>query len=82
MGAVVCYDCTDSESLRNAETWMKDFEEKARADAPKILVSCKKDKRVISIVAVMAAPNHSGRANFNQLKLLTEYRKSVFVAIL
>ena len=44
MGAVVCYDCTDSESLRNAETWMKDFEEKARADAPKILVACKKDR--------------------------------------
>ena len=46
MGAVVCYDCTDSESLRNAETWMKDFEEKARADAPKILVACKKDKYI------------------------------------
>ena len=44
MGAVVCYDCTDSESLRNAETWMKDFEEKAKADSPKILVACKKDK--------------------------------------
>ena len=44
MGAVVCYDCTDLESFRNAETWMKDFEEKAKADAPKVLVACKKDK--------------------------------------
>ena len=44
MGAVVCYDCTDKESLRNAERWLKDFEEKARPDAPKVLVACKKDK--------------------------------------
>ena len=44
MGAVVCYDCTDRESLRNAERWLKDFEEKARPDAPKVLVACKKDK--------------------------------------
>ena len=44
MGAVVCYDCTDPESLRNAETWLKDFKEKAKPDAPKVLVACKKDK--------------------------------------
>ena len=43
MGAVVCYDCTDHDSLRNAETWLKDFKEKAKADAPRVLVSCKKD---------------------------------------
>ena len=44
MGAVVCYDCTDPESLRNAETWLKNFKEKAKPDAPKVLVSCKRDK--------------------------------------
>ena len=44
MGAVVCYDCTDPESLRNAETWLKNFKEKAKPDAPKVLVATKRDK--------------------------------------
>lgn len=44
MGAVVCYDCLDMESFKNADTWMTEFSTKARPNAPMILVANKKDK--------------------------------------
>lgn len=43
MGAVVCYDCTDETTFKNAENWIIDFTNKSREDAPKILVANKCD---------------------------------------
>jgi len=43
MGAIVCYDCTDENSFTNAKQWIDEFETKARAGAPKILVANKRD---------------------------------------
>ena len=43
MGAIVCYDCTDEESLINAKQWIFDYREKARQGAPVLLVATKDD---------------------------------------
>lgn len=43
LGAIICYDCTNEESLRNAKQWIEDFREKAREGAPILLVATKDD---------------------------------------
>lgn len=43
MGAVVCYDCSDEVTFKNAENWIIDYTNKSREDAPKILVANKCD---------------------------------------
>ena len=43
MGGIVCYDCTDMKSFENAETWLSEFKEAARENAPIMLIANKCD---------------------------------------
>jgi len=54
MGAVICYDCLDELTFKNAETWITEFCAKARENAPMILVATKKD--MINEDAVVVHP--------------------------
>ena len=43
MGAIVCFDLTDYDSLKSARTWMEEFRSKSNATAPIVLVGNKID---------------------------------------
>lgn len=43
MGAIICFDCTSDQSLKNVKNWIKDFREKAKQGAPILLVATKQD---------------------------------------
>ena len=43
MGAIICFDCTSEQSLKNVKNWIKDFREKAKQGAPILLVATKLD---------------------------------------
>ena len=43
MGAVICYDLTEAQTLKNAERWIKDFRERSNKDCPVLLAACKAD---------------------------------------
>ena len=45
MGAVICFDSQNMTALKNIQTWIKDFREKARDGAPILLVATKQDLR-------------------------------------
>ena len=42
-GAIICYDCSSELSLSNAVNWINDFRERAKPEAPVLLVACKLD---------------------------------------
>ena len=46
MGAVICFDSQNMTALKNIQTWIKDFREKARDGAPILLVATKQDLRL------------------------------------
>ena len=50
MGGIIVYDCTDENSFKSVEGWMKDFQESARENAPIVLIGNKSDQesKVIS----------------------------------
>ena len=43
MGAIICYDCTDEQTLLNLRQWILDFRERARVGAPILIVATKDD---------------------------------------
>ena len=43
MGAIVCYDSLEEPTWRNTETWMSEFQTKAKDGAPMVLCATKKD---------------------------------------
>ena len=43
MGAIVCFDLTDYDSLKSARTWMEEFRSKSNTTAPIVLVGNKID---------------------------------------
>ena len=42
-GAIICYDTTEAQTLKNAERWIKDFRERSNPNTPVVLVACKAD---------------------------------------
>jgi len=49
MGAIICYDCTDEQTLFNVKQWIHDFRERARQGAPILLVATKDDLTKVSV---------------------------------
>ena len=43
MGAIICYDSSEPQTLKNAERWIKDFKEKSNPNTPIVLAACKFD---------------------------------------
>ena len=42
-GAIICYDCTNRQTLTNAAQWISDFRDKCAVGAPILLIACKFD---------------------------------------
>lgn len=43
MGAIICYDCTDENSFKSSDSWLTEFRQAARENAPMVLVANKSD---------------------------------------
>eukprot|EP00806_Schmidingerella_arcuata_P001688 Macronucleus_2522.p1 GENE.Macronucleus_2522~~Macronucleus_2522.p1 ORF type:complete len:241 (+),score=4.94 Macronucleus_2522:1-723(+) len=58
-GAIVCFDCTEPQTLRSAKVWIEQFKAKASPEVPVILVACKADLLDIPLLTETLDPSHS-----------------------